>query len=207
MQGYSGKMGSIVYDYLKNKEYNFISLIDETHKIQEEKIAQCDVIIDFSIPFAALNLFKYAIKYHKPIIIGTTGFSKSELNFMEVSSLEAGISAYVVYNFLNSIQKIKELIDDLSTNATSIYLEEKHHKSKLDKPSGTAKYLLKDVNKEVHILSKRLDNFIYEHKIEINNEFESIEITHKCYNKLGYAKGVEKALSNINKFKGVKYYI
>ena len=86
-----------------------------------------------------------------------------------------------------------------------IYVTDKHHKSKVDQPSGTSLALVNGINKnKLNFISKRVDFFVYEHVIEINNEFETIEITHRCYNKVGYAKGVEKALSKINTFIGLK---
>ncbi len=209
MQGYSGKMGSIVYDYLKEKGHTFLALLDENNmEVTSEEIKKSDAIIDFSCPMASIKLFNEAIKYHKPMIIGTTGFTKEQENYIKEESIQSGISVYLVANFLESMQILKTTITKLGSEAKSIYLDERHHKSKKDQPSGTAKFLISELDKnKVSVISKRLDYYVYEHHIEINNEFETIEITHKCYNKLGYAKGVEKALKTLNTFKGVKCHI
>ena len=42
-----------------------------------------DVIIDFSVPVATLNILKYAVEKKIPIVIATTGFSKGELEIIE----------------------------------------------------------------------------------------------------------------------------
>jgi len=209
MQGYSGKMGSIVYNYLNEKGYTFLALLDENNSnLTSDEMKKCDAIIDFSCPNASLKLFDMATKYHKPMIIGTTGFTKEQEDYIKDESIQSGISVYLVANFLESMQILKDAISKLGSEAKSIYLDERHHKSKKDQPSGTAKFLISELDKnKVSVISKRLDHYVYEHHIEINNEFETIEITHKCYNKLGYAKGVEKALKSLNTFKGVKCHI
>ena len=181
LQGYSGKMGEVVYNYLKTKEHEFVQLLDkDNNKINYTRVKESEAIIDFSTPASSLTLFECALKYKKPMIIGTTGFKDEEINYIKNKSKEAGIGVYLVYNFLSSINFLNKVIKQLSVDSDSIYVIDRHNKSKKDQPSGTS----------------------YEHKVEINNEFETIEIIHKCYNKLGYAKGVEKALRKINGFVG-----
>ena len=116
LQGFSGKMGKVVYEYLQEKGYTFAGLFDEKHKIQEKKIAKCDAIIDFSTVESAKNMFDLAIKYHKPIIIGVTGFTSEDLEMFDTKSLEAKIATYIIYNFLISIQRLKGFVDELSYN-------------------------------------------------------------------------------------------
>lgn len=199
-------MGSIVYEYLKSKNHEFVQLLDRFNQdVSIDELTNCDAIIDFSNPKSSLRLFSYALKYHIPMIIGTTGFSKSELDYIKTESKKSNIGVYVVYNFLSSINVLKKAIKQLSKNSDLIYVTDRHHKSKVDQPSGTSIALVNGINKnKLNFISKRVDFFVYEHVIEINNEFETIEITHKCYNKVGYAKGVEKALSKINTFVGLK---
>ncbi|MCH5179641.1 MAG: hypothetical protein J1F32_00265 [Erysipelotrichales bacterium] len=205
LNGFTGKMGSVVYDYLKSK-YEFVGLGDIDNKITEDMIKECDAIIDFSSPDSSLQIFKIAQKFHKNMIIGTTGFSSEELRYFEEKSKESDISLFVVYNFLPSIHKIKRLIDNMDFN--ELYLTETHHKSKKDKPSGTAKFLLKNIDdKKINVTSFRTDFYAYEHKISLINEFETIEIVHRCYNKVGYAKGVELALKQLGTFIGLRQSI
>lgn len=202
LNGYSGKMGCVVYDYLKDK-YDFVALCDKDKQIKEKDILNADVIIDFSTVESAKSAFALATKHHKHIIIGTTGFKDEEISFFAKESKNAKISTFLIANFLKSIQAIKKLLNDLDIN--KLYLSEKHHKSKKDQPSGTAKYLLEKTPKDlINIQSVRTDFYCYEHRLEIINEFETIEIVHRCYNKVGYAKGVEIALSKLGSFIGLK---
>lgn len=208
LQGYSGKMGKVVYEYLKKRGHEFCGLFDENNVVIEDAFETCDAIIDFSNIEAAKKIFDLAIIYKKPIIIGTTGFNESQIKIMEQMASDAEISAYLVFNFLPSIKILKDTIESLDDSHDKVYLSETHHESKKDSPSGTAKYLLENLsNNKVQILSKRVPYLVYEHHIEMINEFESIEIIHKCYNKIGYAKGVEKALQTLGTFVGLRRHI
>ena len=42
-----------------------------------------DVIIDFSVPVATLNILKYAKENHVPVVIATTGFTDKQLKEIE----------------------------------------------------------------------------------------------------------------------------
>ena len=119
LQGYSGKMGSIVHAYLKSKNHEFVQLLDQFNQdVSIEALINCDAIIDFSNPKSSLRLFSYALKYHKPMIIGTTGFSKSELD--EICSLNdiesLGKKIKIVENVKNELglnANMKLLFDKL----------------------------------------------------------------------------------------------
>lgn len=202
LNGYSGKMGSVVYAYLKDK-YEFVALCDIRNLVKEEDVINSDIIIDFSSIECAKRAFDLAVKHQKNIIIGTTGFNEDDVQYFAKQSKEAKISMFLIPNFLKSIQELKKFLNNLDIK--ELYLNEKHHKSKKDRPSGTAKYLLKKIPEElVFVNSARTDFYCYEHKIEIINEFETIEIVHRCYNKIGYAKGVEIALLKLGSFIGLR---
>ncbi len=206
LNGYSGKIGNVVYEYLKSRNYEFVGLGDKEHPLVEDMIRKADAIIDFSTTKSAVSLFELAIKYKKNMIIGTTGFTEKELQHFADKSKDCGISLFVVYNFLPSIHFIKKLLENLDYE--KVLLIESHHKSKADIPSGTAKFLVKNLDEQrVEIISNRTEFFCYEHKINIINQFENIEIAHRCYNKIGYAKGVELALKQLGLFIGLRQEI
>ena len=148
LQGYSGKMGEVVYNYLKTKGHEFVQLLDkDNNKINYTRVKESEAIIDFSTPTSSLTLFECALKYKKPMIIGTTGFKDEEINYIKNKSKEAGIGVYLVYNFLSSINFLNKVIKQLSVDSDSIYVIDRHNKSKKDQPSGTSKLLVKGVDK------------------------------------------------------------
>ena len=75
-------------------------------------------------------------------------------------------------------------------NSLKVKISEKHHTSKLDKPSGTALSFAKLTNvKESKIESLREGEAGNWHKIDIFNNSEQLELKHSASNGSIYAQG------------------
>ena len=71
-----------------------------------------------------------------------------------------------------------------------IKISEKHHESKLDKPSGTALSFAKLTNlEESKIESLREGEVGNWHKIQLSNNLEELELKHSALNRSIYAQG------------------
>ena len=67
-----------------------------------------DIIIDFSIPEASINILEFAKQNNIPIVIATTGFSDEQLSIIEETSknlpapisitLSPGAELFIIYN-------------------------------------------------------------------------------------------------------------
>ena len=70
-----------------------------------------DVIIDFSIPKASLNILNYAKNNHIPVVIATTGFSEAELDLIKEFSKDVAIfkSSNMSYD-INLMAKVLQMI-------------------------------------------------------------------------------------------------
>ena len=93
VNGCNGKMGQEVIKAVQN-DNNFEVLCGVDVKDTGEYIFPVytkiedikdkpDVIIDFSIPKATMNILKYATKYSIPIVIATTGFDDKEKEYIK----------------------------------------------------------------------------------------------------------------------------
>jgi 4-hydroxy-tetrahydrodipicolinate reductase len=86
-------------------------------------------------------------------------------------------------------------------------ISETHHLEKLDKPSGTAKTLSNDIQKELkitpNIISHRIDNKIGTHEIKYESKIDSIKIVHEAKIRDGFAYGALKAAEWIRNKKGI----
>ncbi|MDC0094155.1 4-hydroxy-tetrahydrodipicolinate reductase, partial [Alphaproteobacteria bacterium] len=105
-----------------------------------------DVLIDFTIPEAAILHAKKCYENNMPIVIGTTGLDVSQEN--ELLSLSKKIPIVYSANFSIGIT----LLSNLASDSTKILGEEwdieileMHHRHKVDAPSGTALMLGKSV--------------------------------------------------------------
>ena len=158
VNGCNGKMGQIVCELLDKSEIftvlcgvdknlsieNKFVVFDDVSKIEEKP----DVIIDFCIPIATINILDYATKNNIPIVIATTGFSDEQNNFIENCSKK--IPIFKSANMSFDIMIMKKLVSWLAPylKNTDIEIIESHHNRKIDSPSGTAQMLADSINKE-----------------------------------------------------------
>ncbi|CDZ16281.1 4-hydroxy-tetrahydrodipicolinate reductase [Candidatus Johnevansia muelleri] len=159
-------------------------------------VNKIDILIDFTNPDFTMKNILFCKKYNKSIVIGTTGFSKKQLDIIEKYKL------YIPFIFcanmstgINILCKlIKVTTNTLKKENLDIEIIEKHHINKLDVPSGTTLMFARIINNtltnyKLGISSIRLGDIIGEHKIIFYNKDEIIEISHKALNRYIFANG------------------
>lgn len=225
VNGFNGKMGQIICDLVeKDPNLSLICGIDKfisgnftfpTYQNTSEIVENPDVIIDFSIPEATLNILKYAQINKIPIVIATTGLSTEQEELVKSISKDIPIfrSANMSYDIC-IMQKMLSILAPLLNNS-DIEIIETHHNKKIDAPSGTALMLANTINnslnneynyiydrhdkhekrdsKEIGISSIRGGNIVGEHTVKFFNEFETFEIKHTSYSRNVFAEGAIKA--------------
>lgn len=234
INGCNGKMGQEVakivnidndcvllggFDKENTGEFTF-PVYTDYNKIPEE----ADVIIDFSIPVATMNVLKYAKQKHIPVIIATTGFSKEQE--AEIKNYSEYIPIFKSANMSLDINLMCRIVSNLAQilKGNDIEIIETHHNRKIDSPSGTAMLLADSINKaldnsmsyefnrhdkhekrskkEIGISSVRGGNIVGEHSVIFFSENESFEIKHTAYSRSLFAEGAVKAAKFVveNKF-------
>lgn len=168
--------------------------IDIKDHIQDESI---DVIIDFSLP-SALDMI---LKANKPCVIGTTGYSKDDLNKIKQKATEIPIFHTPNFSFGDAVLKKLSKEAAILLKDADIDIIEAHHIEKKDKPSGTAA-LLKDTlekitKKKISIHSIRAGKIIEENKILFNTPEDKLEIYYQANTRDVFAKGAIKAANFI----------
>ena len=174
-----------------------------------------DVIIDFSVPFATMNILNYAKREHIPLVIATTGFTDEQNTDIKEFAKETPIfkSANMSFDINLMCRIVANLAQILKGN--DIEIVETHHNRKVDSPSGTAMLLADSINKaldnsmsyefdrhskhekrsknEIGISSIRGGNIVGEHSVIFFSENESFEIKHTSYSRSVFAEGAVKA--------------
>lgn len=241
ISGASGKMGKILVKTLIKKEKLVLTaaLVKETSQYLGKDIGKIifnknigiffnhnlnniindfDVLIDFTSPKNTLINLSICSKYNKMIVIGTTGFSKSEKE--KINDAASKIRIVHSPNFsigINVLIKIVEKMTKLIGKSNDIEIIEYHHRNKLDAPSGTSLYIGESIakimninfneyavysrkgifnkrkDKEIGFSSVRAGNIIGEHNVIFANNNESIEIKHKAFNRESFANGAIQA--------------
>ncbi len=224
--GCMGRMGQqLIKSANKNKLFKLVSLT-ESRKINKKisgikpvlnslsAFKKTDVIIDFTVPKCTLEILSLASKLRKKVIIGTTGFTKTEENLIKKFSkkipiLKAGNMSLGV-NLLMYLTEIAS--KSLGKNFLSkVY--EVHHKRKKDYPSGTAlmlgegiaagkkkdfysivgkKYLNKKkfpYGNKINFNSIRKADVIGEHEVTFSSGKEIITLNHESFDRALYSEG------------------
>ena len=104
--------------------------------------SEADVVIDFSIPDAAIAAVTHCLEFNKPIVIATTGFDENQQGFINKAAEKIPIVwAPSMSTAVNLVMKLTEItgkaLKDLPSG-TDVEIIERHHRFKEDAPSGTA---------------------------------------------------------------------
>jgi 4-hydroxy-tetrahydrodipicolinate reductase len=101
-----------------------------------------DVVIDFSVPNAAIGVLAHCLEFGKPLVIATTGFDAAQREYIEKAAKELPIVfAPSMSPTVNLAMKLTEIAGRaLKGIPTGVDVEiiERHHRFKEDAPSGTA---------------------------------------------------------------------
>lgn len=226
INGCNGKMGQVIAkEVFKTSDITVVAGVDkidlgdnkfpvysDANLIKEH----IDVIIDFSVPVATMKILEFAKQNKIPIVLATTGLSDEQIKIIEDTSKEIPIfrSANMSLGINLMIKLICEAASALGKDY-DIEIMEKHHKNKIDSPSGTAlmmadsmkEVLDKDVyyefnrhdkrekrnDNEIGIHAIRGGNVVGSHSVMFFGENESLEITHDVTSRTVFAEGAIKA--------------
>ena len=194
--GINGAMGRVLQDEIEaHDNVNLIgSLSPRNGRFGQDIADKPDVVIDFSNTANIDFLIEYAVKNKSALLICTTGFNDEDKNKIK----EAGkyVPAMLCSNTsigINALRKIlKSISEDL--NAFDINIVERHHKKKIDSPSGTAKTLAEDIinasgRQDVEICAIREGTIPGEHIVTFSGIDEILEIKHTAFSKKIFAQG------------------
>ena len=227
--GISGCMGRMGQQLIKssknNKDFNlkalteYITINKKIHGIKpelnsENAFKKTDIIIDFTIPKCTLEVLKIASKLKKKVVIGTTGFSRSQES--QIKKYSKKIPILKAGNMSLGVNLLMYLTEIASKSLNKEYLSkvlEVHHKHKKDYPSGTAlmlgkgiadgkdknlyslmgkKYLNKKsfpYGKKINFSSLRKGEIIGEHEVKFSSGKEIITLNHEAFDRALYSDG------------------
>ena len=218
-----GKMGKEIERIAVERGHNISEIIDINQNSIQNISNNIDVAIEFTNPASAKNNVYDCLGKGIAVVSGTTGWN---LNIEDISKkcIQNNTAMFYASNFsvgmnifMTINEKLAKLLNDFKDYSAKI--EETHHIHKLDKPSGTAITLAKDIidnsskyqnwelNKSNDILNLCISSFregevIGDHKITWENEIDNITISHSAKNRSGFAIGAVLAAEFIQKKTG-----
>lgn len=221
-----GKMGKAIEEIVLHDGHEIVMRLSSNDKqlLTPTALSTVDVAIEFSTPESAFDNIKTCIENDIPVISGTTGWLdrlediKSLVNsrggaFLYASNFSLGVNLFFAAN-----TRLSQIMASYPTYECSI--EETHHTSKKDAPSGTAITLANDIieqsnysswalspevkeDTQINIDSKRIENVPGTHIVRYENSIDKIEISHTAKSRRGFALGAYHAAKWIIGKKGV----
>jgi 4-hydroxy-tetrahydrodipicolinate reductase len=193
-----GKMGTIVADLARERGHGVRAFdIQENERaaaLTAPNLAGVDVVIDFTEPAAAAENMRAVLALGGHIVVGTTGWY-ARLDEMKALAHKRGGGLLYGTNFSIGVQKLFQLTAELAKlDGYKFSIEETHHTTKLDAPSGTAltlKAVLQTVRPglDVEIESHRVGASVGEHIVRAVSEGDALELRHVAHSRRGFALG------------------
>jgi 4-hydroxy-tetrahydrodipicolinate reductase len=197
-----GKTGSLVAQVARERGHS-VRVLDLTENrgasaLTAPALAGIDVVIDFTSAEAAVPNIRAALSLGCRIVVGTTGWY-DQLPEMKALAAKRGGSLLYGTNFSIGVQKLFRLTAELGAlEGYTFAIEETHHETKLDAPSGTA-ITLKEIleaahpDRSVEVRSKRVGDASGEHVVTATGPDDVIELRHDAHNRRGFALGAVRA--------------
>lgn len=250
VNGALGRMGSeVVRTVLNEKDMNLVGLADrngsgksilnnegvklEYYPSIEQVLdkVQADVVVDFTRPEVVMENLKIVLKKKTIAVVGTTGFSESDLKEVDKLAKENDTGILIAPNFAMGAILMMKVACEAAKYFPNVEILELHHDKKIDAPSGTAKLTAEKIaqvrSKElannrvdeietlkgarganydgIHIHSVRLPGFVASQEIIFGSAGETLKIRNDSINRECYMPGVILGCKKMIGVKGLVY--
>ncbi|MCM8813275.1 MAG: 4-hydroxy-tetrahydrodipicolinate reductase [Candidatus Omnitrophica bacterium] len=159
-----------------------------------DAIAPADVVIDFTVPQASLQLLPAALRHKKALVIGTTGMDAAQQE--QVKQAARAIPIVFSPNMSVGVNVLFALIKDAAAklNDYRVSIVEYHHIHKKDAPSGTAKQIAAIIEAQTgkavtDIKAIREGEIVGDHDIRFESDVDVLEIRHSAKTRDIFAQG------------------
>lgn len=184
-----------------------------------------DVIVDFSSPEALQGLLEYGISKRVPLVLCTTGYSPEQI--MDIENAASQIPVFRSGNMSLGINLLANLVRKACAvlgGAFDVEIVERHHKRKVDAPSGTALMLANAASsslpydseiiferqsrrkprdsREIGVSAIRGGSIVGDHEVIFAGQDEVIELKHSAASRDIFATGAisaSKFMANVGK--------
>lgn len=213
--GIKGTMGRAIKELaLQDSYWNNIYGLDRNTPNPENGI-EFDVLVDFTHESALGDVLNIALGKNLPLVIGTTGYNKEQLD--KIKEVSTKIPILHATNMSLGMNILFSLVEQTATKLkgkVDIEVLESHHNRKKDAPSGSAVTIIESIEKglnenrkhqhgrqgecprekgEIGIHSIRGGNIVGYHEANFINELETIKISHEAYDRKVFAQGALEA--------------
>ena len=223
-----GKMGKEIERLATVRGWSVDLCIDiDTPPVTKEQRENVDVVIHFATAKDITNDLTPWAEAHKQIVVGTTGWQnqlhnvEALVNNNQIGLIYAPNFSLGVNIFFHLVKTAAQMMDKFENY--DAFIQEIHHKNKIDSPSGTAlmmgqivldhlhrkKELLNETShnairpEQLHVASVRSGTVIGTHSLTFDSAADSIELKHTAKDRSGLALGTLFAAEWIQGKKGL----
>jgi 4-hydroxy-tetrahydrodipicolinate reductase len=197
----AGKTGKLVAEVATERGHSVYVLDAKENKeaaaLTFPFVTGFDVVIDFTTPEAVVQNMRACLAAGAKMVIGTTGWY-GKLNDMRGLAERKGAALLYGTNYSIGVQVMFQLArkmgEALKASGYSFSIDETHHTSKVDSPSGTALTLAKVVQEatglaSVPITANREGDEAGIHVLVANSAADRLELRHESFSRRGFAEG------------------
>ena len=199
-------------DYAKSDASMDFPVYPSLEDVREE----VDVAVDFSAPGALSALLAFAKARRIGLVLATTGYSADDLE-----SINSAAAEIPIFRSANMSLGVNLMLDLLGRSAAffgagiDVEIVERHHRTKVDSPSGTALMLADEINgvfqggkhyvyerhsmrqkrdsSQIGIASVRGGTVVGEHDVSFLGDDEILTISHVAQSRAIFATGALRA--------------
>ena len=199
ISGY-GRMGKMIEGVLQSRGLTCSGKSEDIVSVDKE-VAKHSICIDFTTPDAFRANYKFIAENFAAAVVGTTGwydisgeifgyFEKCNTPLIWGSNFSVGV---------NVLSAAVDLVSKLlaKNGGYAPYIVEKHHCHKLDAPSGTAKTLAADIDRNMglktDVASVRVGELAGTHTVGFEGACDRLTLEHEAFTRQGFAEGAVMA--------------
>ena len=162
----------------------------------EDVLGDADVVVDFTVPEAALRNARHCLEAGVHCVMGTTGADFTQLEGVGQANL------FVAPNFALGAVLLMEAARLIAPHMPECEIVELHHDAKLDKPSGTAlrtAELVREAGGNVHepIHSVRLPGLVAHQATVFGGPGQALSLRHDSLARESFMPGVLLAVRRV----------
>lgn len=232
VNGYKGRMGhEVVKSVQQDPTLDYVGGVDLGDDLEGMlKQATPDVVVDFTHPSIRIKTFETIIRAGSRPVVGTTGFTETDIRDLSVLCKEKNLGAIIAPNFTIGAILMMRFAAEAAKYLDCAEIIELHHEKKEDYPSGTAvktaQLMLSErecfnadvkdrvANLEgargaelggIHIHSVRMPGFVAHQEVLFGSVGQFLSIRHDSINRECYMPGVILAVKKVMALNGMVY--
>ncbi|NLK62880.1 MAG: 4-hydroxy-tetrahydrodipicolinate reductase [Fusobacteria bacterium] len=222
------QLSGIVDIFFVNETKNIDNIEYKVYGSIEELADKVDVFLDLTGPNTVFENAKKTIELGKNLIIGATGLSNENIEYLKKISDEKNVNVMIIPNFAIGAVLMMEFSKKAAEYLNEVEIIEYHHPAKLDAPSGTAiktAQLIQEVKLDrgelvgtelikgargatlgdINIHSVRLNGFVASQEVIFGGLGQTLTIRHDSINRESFMPGIIMCIKKIGEIRGLIY--